>query len=62
MDAPGAPPRIPDAIVINKIIQEYMVVSSRLRNAEIEAFANSANRTDVLMMEVFKGLIAKAKA
>jgi hypothetical protein len=62
METPGAPIRMLDAIEINKVIQEFMVVSSRLRNAEIEAFANGTNRTDALIMEVFKGLIAKAKA
>uniref|UniRef100_A0A7C3W888 Uncharacterized protein n=1 Tax=Fundidesulfovibrio putealis TaxID=270496 RepID=A0A7C3W888_9BACT len=54
--------KIPDAIILNKLIQEYMVVNAHNRAAEIEAFVNSSNKTSILVMEVFKGLIASRRA
>lgn len=54
--------KIPDAIILNKLIQEYMVVNARNRAAEIDAFVNSSNKTSILVMEVFKGLIASRRA
>ena len=62
MSNPSAVPKTPDAIVLNKAIQEFMVARSHQRNMEMEAFAEGANRTDLLIMEVFKGLIASARA
>ncbi|WP_243361928.1 hypothetical protein [Fundidesulfovibrio terrae] len=62
MTSPSEPPRIPDAIELNKVILEFMIARSHKRTAEIDAFVNGSNRTDMLVMEVFKGLIASAKA
>jgi hypothetical protein len=62
MSNPSEPPRIPDAIELNKVILEFMIARSHQRTAEIEAFANGSNRTDRLVMEVFKGLITSSKA
>lgn len=55
-------PRVPDAIAINKLIMEYMTKRAAVRIAEIDAFVNSSNKTNLLVMEVFKGLIRSDKA
>lgn len=62
MDTPNAMPKLPDAVAVNKLIQEFMVVRSKERLAEIDTFVNSPNKTTLLIMEVFKGLIANSKA
>jgi len=62
MSNPSAPARIPDAIELNKVIQEFMVLRAHRQTAEMNAFVNGSNRTDMLVMEVFKGLITSLKA
>ena len=61
MDTISSMPKLPDAIQINKIIQEYMVVRTAERIAEIDTFVNASNKTNLLIMEVFKGLIASSR-
>lgn len=62
MSNPSDVPKLPDAIALNKVIEQFAVVRAQRRDAEMSAFANGTNRTDRLIMEVFKGLIASAKA
>jgi len=57
----SAPAQITDGIRVNQMVQEYMLAKGIERLAEIEAFTKASNRTDVLIMEVFKGLIASRK-
>ena len=61
-DTSNAMPKVPDAVAVNKLIQEFMVARGAQRLAEVDAFANSSNRTTLLILEVFKGLIANSKA
>lgn len=58
----SAEAQIPDAIIINKAIMEYMTVKAAARVAEMDAFVESSNKTNLLLMEVFKGLVASVKA
>jgi len=53
---------IPDAIKVNELLLEYMTASAVKRTEEINAFIQSSNKTNILIMEVFKGLIANRKA
>ena len=62
MSNPSAVPRVSDSIQLNKALQQYMMLRSHQQDQEAEPFATGANRTDVLIMEVMKGLIASAKA
>lgn len=57
----SAPAQITDGIRVNQMILEYMLAKGAERTAEMDAFTKSSNRTDVLIMEVFKGLIASKK-
>jgi hypothetical protein len=58
----SAEAKIPDAIVINKAIMEYMTVKAAEHVAEIDAFVESSNKTNLMLMEVFKGLVTSVKA
>ncbi|MFZ5426912.1 MAG: hypothetical protein ACOZEN_08050 [Thermodesulfobacteriota bacterium] len=53
---------IPDAIKVNELLLEYMTASAVKRTEEINAFIQSSNKTNILIMEVFKGLIANRRA
>lgn len=57
----SAPAQITDGIRVNQMILEYMLAKGAERTAEMNAFTKASNRTDVLIMEVFKGLIASRK-
>jgi len=57
----SAPAQITDGIRVNQMILEYMLANGAKRLAEVDAFVHAPNRTDVLIMEVFKGLIASRK-
>lgn len=52
---------VPDAIKVNEIILDYLTDRSKQRVEDINRFIESSNRTDQLVIEVFKGLIAKNK-
>lgn len=54
--------RIPDAIQVNEVILDYLAARSAQRTAEIDKIIQASNRTDQLVIEVFKGLIARTKA
>lgn len=62
MDSPSAPARIPASILVNKAIQESMVIAAHRHNVEIDAFVNGTTSTNTLILEVFKGLIASKNA
>jgi len=53
---------IPDAIKVNELMLEYLTDRAIQRTEEINAFIRTSNKTDILIMEVFKGLIANHKA
>lgn len=53
---------IPDAIKVNELLLEYMTASAVKRTEEINAFIQNSNKTNILIMEVFKGLIANRRA
>lgn len=61
METNSAEPRIPDAVEINKLIQQYMAMRSNERRAEVDSFVNSSTKADQLIIEVYKGLIASSK-
>lgn len=61
METITALPKVPDAILINKLLLEYGVLRAKANNEIIDTFVDASNKANLLIMEVFKGLIASHK-
>jgi len=55
---PGAPVKLPDSVVLNQMIMEYGVLKAGQREAEVAQFINGSSKINMVMMEIFKGLLA----
>lgn len=60
--SPTSPARIPDANLVNQLIREYAVEKAAQRVAEVDAFINAPTKINLLILEVFKGLVSNRVA
>ncbi|GFK93028.1 hypothetical protein NNJEOMEG_00857 [Fundidesulfovibrio magnetotacticus] len=60
--SPTSPAQIPDSLLVNQLIREYAIDKAAQRVAEVDAFINAPTKINLLILEVFKGLVSNRVA
>ena len=58
MDIYTALPKISDSVEINKLIMQYGVMRAKAHAEAMDTFMEASTKANLLIMEVFKGLIS----